>query len=108
MSIEIPEDINLAHVLERYIDLKEQQKEIEFHLKKLQTQLLLFIDPDSPKFHYRGYDFSRCERASWDYPTSVKELESQLKAAKKEAEKSGTATPSYTTYLRLSATPIEE
>lgn len=99
---------NIADVLDRYIDLKEQQKEIEFELKKLQTKLLLFIDPDSPKFPYQGYTFTRCEKVSWDYPQSVKEQEAALKAAKKAAEKEGTATPSYTTYLRLTSQPLED
>lgn len=99
---------NIADVLDRYIDLKEQHKEIEFELKKLQTKLMLFIDPEAPKFRYEGYTFTRCEKVSWDYPSSIREQESALKSAKKAAEKDGSARPSYTTYLRLTADPVED
>lgn len=99
---------DIAAKFDRYIELQAQKNAIEAELKKLSTSLLLLFDPEAPSVPWKDKVFRRMERVTYSYSPAVQDLEKQVKAAKKEEEKSGIAEPSVTVYIRVtSAKPTD-
>lgn len=97
-------ELNPVFAMDRILMIKAEIHALEAELKQLQTQVMLAIDPETPKIYHDGFYFQIVERATWEYPPEVRKLEAELKKMKKQAEQDGSAEPTYNQYLRVFAT----
>jgi hypothetical protein len=85
---------DLLGLIDRYIDLKAQQKAIEGHLNEIKPILEQSLQGTTIK--RRGYKLYLATRETWNYsPDALTEIESIRLKDKAQ----GKALPTYTTYL---------
>jgi uncharacterized Zn finger protein (UPF0148 family) len=83
-------------LLRRYIALKEKAKEIEEQIESLRSNIFFTVsqmleETREKQVVFEDYVFTVQYRKTFDYPSQIKKMEDELKAAKKEAEASGEA-----------------
>jgi hypothetical protein len=83
-------------LLRQYIALKEKAKEIESEIESLKSNLFFTIsemqdETGEKEIIVEDYVFTIGYRKTYKYPSTIKKIEDELKAAKKEAEASGEA-----------------
>ncbi|MFQ3598446.1 MAG: hypothetical protein SNJ66_08885 [Chloroherpetonaceae bacterium] len=83
-------------LLRRYIALKEKAREIESEIESLKSNIFFTIselqdETGEKEIIFEDSVFTIGYRKSYEYPIHIKEMEKELKAAKKEAEASGEA-----------------
>lgn len=83
-------------LLRRYLDVRAKLSELEEELEKLKPAVFDVIDDalrasGEKQVVFEGMAFQTQYRATFEYSPDVKRLEDELKALKKEEEKSGRA-----------------
>ncbi|MFQ3607908.1 MAG: hypothetical protein SNJ55_04675 [Chloroherpetonaceae bacterium] len=83
-------------LLRRYIALKEKAREIDEEIESMKGEIFFTIsqmqeESGKKEIVFEDYAFTIGYRKSYEYPIHIKEMEKELKAAKKEAEASGEA-----------------
>lgn len=82
--------------LRQYIELKKKQREIEAQIEALKSNIFYLIsqlqdETGQKEIAFEDYIFTLGYRRNYEYPQRVKDLEEELKRAKREAENSGEA-----------------
>ncbi len=95
-------------LLRRYLDLRAKISECEEELEKLKPAVFDVVDEElratgEKQVVFEGMSFQIQYRETFEYSPEVKQLEEQLRAMKKQEEKSGVATiKSQTGFVRVS------
>ena len=86
--------------LEQYADLSAQIKALEEARKAIKSEAMSIVSQtDEGKLDVNGVTLTVGTRKKWSYPYPIKEMEDELKQAKKDAEADGEATCEHTHYL---------
>jgi hypothetical protein len=94
----------ILEMIDTYVALVEQRKELEVAIKALQPAILqAFEDGEIASVNCGDVHLLKASRKNWQYPEAIQEMEAELKSAKREAERKGMATYGTTDYLTVRA-----
>lgn len=85
--------------VEEYVHLQQQIKALTEAQKLIKAEAHEIVRQAGGKLDVNGVTLSIGQRKKWSYPYPIKEMEDELKQAKKSAEADGEATFEATEYL---------
>ena len=95
-----------SNVDDRLLELITEKKRIDEELDLLKAEILLEMSENVDKYaESENFNITLCERANWTYSDNIKKISKSnlmnIKLAKAEEEKNGTAVKSVTNYLLI-------
>ncbi len=94
-STQTPESDSIDRQLDRIIAIKAALRSLDDELALLKESISALVDKAEldHTFSFNDWNFTySLGRAKWKYPSTVNNIDTQLKAAKKAAEADGSAT----------------